>query len=136
MKIYIMLLLLIGTFLNAQELSKAESYEAAKAQAFKENKYLMVLITTENCRYCKKMKKTTFVVPKVIDRIEKDYIFVEVNRDFDEYPDHLTVYGVPTTYFLYNDGEPIMRAVGGYWNSVDFLSFMDDADRKLLKGRE
>lgn len=130
-----LLFLFFTTFaaLHATTLEKASSYAQAQEQAIKENKHIMVLITTQQCRYCIKMKKTTFTIPKVIERITQDYVFVEVDRDFDTYPSYLTVYGVPTTYFLYNDGKPIMRGVGGYWNAVDFLSFMDDAKRAIEK---
>ncbi|MDH5464955.1 MAG: thioredoxin family protein [Thiovulaceae bacterium] len=131
-KTALILLLFLG-FVQANVLTKATSYDAALAQAIKEKKNLMVLITTENCKYCKKMKRTTFAIPKVIERIEKSYIFVEVTRFKDKYPRSLKAIGVPTTYFLYNNGTPIMRGVLGYWNSIDFLSFMDDADRKIVK---
>ena len=94
----------------------------------------MVLITQDNCRYCLRMKNTTFKDPEVIKRIKEKYIFVEVNRHKDEYPkSYLTVYGVPTTYFLYKNGLKIMSGVGGYWNKEDFFSFMDDADYKVKK---
>jgi len=132
MKLLISLLfLLTSTF--AVTLNKAENFAEAQAQAQAENKRIMVLITQDNCRYCKRMKKTTFKDPEIIKRIHKDYIFVEVDRYFDEYPEDLTVYGVPTTYFLYNDAKHIMRGAGGYWGSEDFHSFMDDADKKVKK---
>ena len=133
MKKIILIVLISFGFVHAEPLTKVSSYEAAKIQAIKENKQLMVLITTENCKYCKKMKRTTFAIPKVIERIENSYIFVEVTRFKDSYPRSLNAIGVPTTYFLYNDGTPIMRGVLGYWNSIDFMSFMDDADRKIDK---
>lgn len=133
MKKLILIFLILLAFVKAESLTKASSYAQAQAQAVKENKHLMVLITTENCKYCKKMKRTTFAIPKVIDRIEKSYIFVEVTRFKDDYPRSLKAIGVPTTYFLYNDGTAIMRGVLGYWNSIDFMSFMDDADRKIDK---
>ena len=126
-------LLLLSSLLSALELKKAETYALAQAQAETQGKRIMVLITQTACRYCKMMKKTTFKDPVIIKRIHEKYIFVEVDRYFDDYPEDLTVFGVPTTYFLYNDGSHIMRGAGGYWNSEDFASFMDDADRKVEK---
>ncbi len=135
MKKFLFVFALLTLSLSAVELHKAESYEEAQQLAKKEHKHIMVLITQDNCRWCQKMKKTTYKDPKVIERINRSYIFVEVHRYNDEYPKKLTVFGVPTTYFLYNDGTKIMQGVGGYWSSEDFMSFMDDADYKINKGR-
>lgn len=131
-KIFISALFLL-TSLSAELLNRADSFAQAQAKAQAENKRIMVLITQDDCRYCKRMKQTTFKDPEIIKRINAKYIFVEVDRYFDEYPDDLTVYGVPTTYFLYNSGEHIMRGAGGYWGAEDFASFMDDADKKVKK---
>jgi len=131
-KIFLILLFLFSLS-QATTLKKAETYKQAQALAQAQGRRIMVLITQSDCRYCKLMKKTTFKEPAIITRIHEKYIFVEVDRYFDEYPEDLTVYGVPTTYFLYNDGSHIMRGAGGYWNTEDFNSFMDDADRKVKK---
>lgn len=128
-----LLLLSLWSMSFAATLNKAESYKQAQALAQAQGKRIMVLITQSDCRYCKRMKQTTFKDLDIVNRIHKQYIFVEVDRYFDEYPEYLTVYGVPTTYFLYNNGSPIMRGAGGYWNTEDFTSFMDDADKKVKK---
>jgi thioredoxin-related protein len=131
-------ILLCFVFLSvtyAEKLNSYACYNRAKLEAQKQNKHLMVLITQDNCQYCKRMKNTTFKDPEVIKRINESYVFVEVNRYTDKiYPkDYLTVYGVPTTYFLYKNGNKIMRGAGGYWNKEDFFSFMDDAEFKVKK---
>lgn len=131
-KIFLTVLFLLTT-LGADVLKKEASFAKAQAKAQAENKRIMVLITQDGCRYCKRMKETTFKDTQTIKRINEKYIFVEVDRYFDEYPEDLTVYGVPTTYFLYSDGTHIMRGAGGYWDVEDFASFMDDADRKVKK---
>jgi thioredoxin-related protein len=130
----VLLFLLIVTGVHALELNRVVSYQKALEKAAEEDKRVMVLMVQDNCRYCKGMKKTTFRDPEVIERINEDYIFVEVHRYNDSYPKKkLSVFGVPTTFFLYNDGELIMRGAGGYWNKEDFFSFMDDADYKVKK---
>jgi aspartyl-tRNA(Asn)/glutamyl-tRNA(Gln) amidotransferase subunit B len=63
--------------------------------------------------------------------INKDYISLRVTRGKDDYPESLEAPGVPTTYFLDNKGNPIIRKVMGYWNIEDYLSFLDDVDYKL-----
>ena len=134
MKFFLLSFLLISSLLSADSIFNNYCYKRAKLQAQKQDKRLMVLITQDNCRYCIRMKKTTFTDPEVIKRIKEKYVFVEVNRHKDDYPkSYLTVYGVPTTYFLYKNGLKIMSGAGGYWNKEDFFSFMDDADYKVKK---
>lgn len=129
-----MILFFLFFGLHAQELNSVLCLEKAKLEAQKQNKNIMVLIIQDNCQYCKRMKETTFKDPEIIKRIKEKYIFIEINRYKDIYPkNYLTVYGVPTTYFLYKNGSKIMRGAGGYWNKEDFLSFMDDADYKIKK---
>lgn len=130
----LILFLLFATLLHAVSLNRVSSYEEALEVAQEQDKRVMVLMVQDNCRYCEGMKKTTFKDAEVIKRINKDYIFVEVHRYNDTYPKKkLSVYGVPTTFFLYNTGELIMKGAGGYWMKEDFFSFMNDADFKVKK---
>ncbi len=133
MRTIIFFFMLIGS-LHAVALNKALTYEEALEMAKEQNKRVMVLMVQDNCRYCKAMKANTFSDTEVIERINKHYIFVELHRYNDSYPKQkFAVYGVPTTFFVYNDGTLIMKGAGGYWNKEDFFSFMDDADFKVNK---
>jgi len=118
----------------------AKDYATAIKQAKKENKRVMLLITSETCRWCRKLESTTLEDKVVVDRLKKDYISVEVTRDIDKYPERFKAKVVPITYFLASDEEIIMRGVMGYWSSEDYLSIMDDVDRyykkKLKKQKE
>jgi thioredoxin-related protein len=67
----------------------------------------------------------------VVARLQQDYIVVHVTRDLDTYPAHFTAKGVPTTYFLDENAEAIIKQTTGYWNAEDYLSFLDDVDYKL-----
>ena len=136
MKKIALILVLSLTFLQASELFKAKDYKQAQMLAKQQNKRIMLFLTSPTCYYCKKMKKSTFKISRVVDRINKYYIFVEVDEYDGVYPEELTVPGVPGTFFLNNDGSKIMRHVLGYWSADDFLSFMDDADRKAKKQQQ
>ncbi len=130
----IFILLSLGLFsLYAAELDWADSYKEAVAKAGEQNKNVMLLVTTETCRWCRKLESTTLKDEKVVARLQKGYISVHVTRDVDDYPCHLKVKGVPTTFFLDVSGKPLIKKVIGYWNAEDYLSFLDDVDYKLGK---
>ena len=130
------ILILVSLYVSvmfANELNWADSYKQALLQAKAENKNVMILITSETCRWCRKLESETLTNADVIARMNKDYISVHVTRDIDDYPKSLKAPGVPATYFLNSDGEPIIKKVMGYWNVEDYTSFLDDVDYKLGK---
>ena len=129
---FFLLSICLGLFsLYAAELNWADSYADAIAKAKEQKKDVMLLITTNTCRWCRKLESETLADISVINRLNKDYISVHVTRDEDDYPKSLEASGVPTTYFLNIKGEPIIKRVMGYWNVEDYSSFLDDVDYKL-----
>ncbi len=131
MKKLFILLCLGFLSLHAAELDWAGSYQEAVQKAIKQQKNVMLLVTTTKCRWCRKLESTTLRDERVIKRLEKDYVSVHVTRDVDDYPEDLKVRGVPSTFFLDVNGKPIIKKVLGYWNVEDYLSFLDDVDYKL-----
>lgn len=125
------LLCIVLLSLNAAEINWVEEYDEAIDKAKRENKNVMLLITSTTCRWCRKLEATTLKDESVVTRINKDYIAVHVTRNFDDYPAYLEAKAVPATYFLDTKGQPIIRKVMGYWNVEDYLSFLDDVDYKL-----
>ena len=130
----ILILLGLGLLsLYAADLNWAGSYKEAVAKATEQKKSVMLLVTTETCRWCRKLESTTLKDENVVARLKKDYVSVHVTRDVDDYPCHLKVKGVPTTFFLDANAKPLIKKVIGYWNAEDYLSFLDDVDYKLGK---
>jgi thioredoxin-related protein len=111
------------------------SYEDALKEAKKQNKYVMVLITSKRCKWCKKLKYRTLSNAKVINTLNDKFISVEITRNVDDYPKReLRARAVPTTYFLTPNGKKIMkRPVIGYWNVTNYLSHLNVVDRFIKK---
>jgi len=131
-RIFILLCLSYAS-LHAAEVLWAHSFKEALAKAQAEDKKLMVLITTESCRWCRKLESETLMDDTVVSRLNKDYISVHLTRNVDEYPRYLNAPGVPSTHFLDRAGQPIIKRVMGYWNAEDYLSYLDDVEYKLGK---
>lgn len=129
-KIVILAFLLANLF--AVEIAWNDTYEQAQAKAKKESKPLMVLITSEQCRWCRKFEATTLQDEDVISKLNSKFVMVHVTRDKSIYPKSLNAKMVPMNYFLDANGK-VIYSMPGYWPSEDFQSILDDALLKYKK---
>lgn len=116
--------------LGASEIRWAHSFAEAQERAHREEKNILLLITTESCRWCRRLESSTLTDRRVADRINAEYVAVHLTRGKDDYPAHLVAPRVPMSYFLKPDGE-VIHDMMGYWNVEDYLSVLDDAAYEL-----
>ncbi len=131
MRILLFITLLTGA-LFANEIEWSNSFDAAKARAQKENKILYAVITSETCRWCRKLENETLKDQKIVEKLNSNYSPVALTRDKDSYPPCLKAPMVPMSYFLTPDGN-VLYSVPGYWSEEDYLSMMEDVERKYKK---
>ncbi len=123
------LFLLVGTLFSS-ELVWQKDITTAFEKAQKENKVVMVLVEGEHCRWCKKMKHRTLSDDSVSERLEP-YIIVKVMReDTEAVKDLPAINGVPSIFFL-KANKKVLETVVGYYNIVDFTSFIDSVEKKV-----
>lgn len=115
------------------EIQWNDSYDQALLKAKKENKPLMVLITTESCRYCRKLEATTLQDEGVIAKMNTHFQTVHVTKDKSIYPKTLKTKMVPTTYFIDPRDNKVLYSIPGFWDAEDYTSILDDATRKYTK---
>lgn len=99
-------------------------------QANKEDKPLMVLVTSESCRYCDKMKKNTLDNEKVKKSLD-GFLFTTVQKSSVEAQRYFgnTRY-TPTVYFI-SPKFSIVNTVPGYLGPQDFNKWVKDTRVKL-----
>ena len=131
MRILLLITLFLGS-LFAAEIEWNDSFAAAKAKAQKEDKIIYALITSETCRWCRKLEVETLEDKQVIKNVNSKFSAVALTRDKDNYPPCLKAKMVPMTYFLTPEGR-VLYSVPGYWNEEDYLSMMSDVERKYKK---
>lgn len=129
-KIVLLAFLLANLF--GSEIAWNDTYEQAQAKAKKESKPLMVLITSEQCRWCRKFEATTLQDEDVISKLNSKFVTVHVTRDKSIYPKSLSAKMVPMNYFLDANGK-VIYSMPGYWPSEDYQSILDDALLKYKK---
>ena len=116
----------------ANEIEWEESFAEAKAKAQKEDKIIYALITSETCRWCRKLESTTLEEEHVVENVNNKYAAVALTRGKDKYPPCLKAPMVPMSYFLTPEGR-VLYSVPGYWSKDDYLSMMEDVERKYKK---
>lgn len=128
----LLLLVLLMANLFAADIAWNDTYEQAQAKAKKESKPLLVLITSEQCRWCRKFEATTLQDEDVISKLNSKFVTVHVTRDKSIYPKSLTAKMVPMSYFLDVNGK-VLYSMPGYWTVEDYQSILDDALLKYKK---
>jgi thioredoxin-related protein len=134
-------------------------YDEGLAKAAKEDKPVMINFYTSWCGYCKKMDRSTFKDPKVIDFLEENFVTVRINAESKEMVSHegeqvslrrlARLYGVrgyPTFWFLDSNGDrigpapgfktaetflPLLRYVGGsHYKTMSYENFVKKDEGK------
>jgi protein disulfide-isomerase len=131
MKKWALLALMVVNLFSA-DIAWNDTYEQAQAKAKKESKPLLVLITSEQCRWCRKFEATTLQDEDVISKLNSKFVSVHVTRDKSAYPKNLTAKMVPMSYFLDENGK-VIYSMPGYWPVDDFQSILDDALSRYKK---
>ena len=125
-KIILMMMLLTGSIFA---LDWVKDIDTALEVAKKEHKNIMVMVESESCRWCKKMKGRTLSDDAVEKRLEK-FVLVKVMREDGNAMAKLPpVRGVPTIFFMKED-KAIIEEIIGYFNVEDFVSYINDVETK------
>ncbi|HLD24073.1 MAG TPA: DUF255 domain-containing protein [Sulfuricurvum sp.] len=128
----IALLTLLMANLFGADIAWNDTFASAQAKAKKESKPMLVIITTEECRWCRKLESTTLSDDEIVSKINSRFAAAHVTRDKSLYPKNLTAKMVPMSYFLDSNGK-VLYSIPGYWPVEDYQSILDDALRKAKK---
>ena len=95
-------------------------YETGMELGKKENKKIFLHFWSEDCEYCKKMAKETFVDSAVIAYLNKNFISIKVNADKEQaLVSEYNVRGLPDNWFIDEKNEVIGNQPG--YISADML---------------
>ncbi len=108
-------------------------YKKAFLVAKKEKKPLFILFTTEHCRWCKKLKEITLKNSEIIKRLNSEFIVLELDKYYSDYPKKYDVSAVPTLYLTNNSGEIFTSIVGYHKNPNDYIKWFDYIKVELAK---
>ena len=129
MKRVVTILFLLSACLSA-DIVWQKDIPTALQLAKKEHKPVMVFVEGETCRWCKKMKHRTLSDESVDKRLQS-YISVKVFRENKEdIKDLPEIQGVPSIFFMTAE-QKILESVIGYYTVEDFISYLNDVEKKI-----
>jgi thioredoxin-related protein len=101
------------------------SYEEALKIQKTNHKIIMLDVVRTGCHYCEDMDDNVFKNEEMSKWIEKRFIPVQLNLDFDELPLGLKVHFTPTFFFI-NGKNEVLKIIPGSWNIEDFKDLIKD----------
>lgn len=108
------------------------TFKEALAASKEENKPIFIDSYTANCRYCKKMDRTTFRNREVVKYLNSNFITVKMNMRSQEglaLKREYEINALPTLLFVDSDGESLVR-INGFIDTKTFLKKAKKAKRK------
>lgn len=129
---YILGIILLATLLYSDNLGWSHDYKKALVDAKKHHKLVYVLITSENCKWCRKFESTTLQDKTILKRLYKEFEVVHLSREKDSVPEKFKTSPIPRHYFLDADGKVLYNSLG-HRKQACFDSFMDNAENKNAK---
>ena len=124
-KIILLLLLTLSVgFASAVKWEK--DYATALKQSKALNKPMMLVISNHHCHFCVQFEETALSSPKVIQKLNSNYVVSIVYVDENPvFPHDLNVGGTPATWFLQSNGEALFEPLMGAIDTVSFLKALD-----------
>ncbi len=136
-----LLLLILFTFANGTEVDLNKLIVQAKNQ----NKFIMFFNHIPGCPYCKAMLDENFKDPKILEVINKNFIYVDIYtadtniitfKDFKgtyrKFSKYIGAVAYPATIFMDTDANVIHRAIG-YRNIDEHLTDITYISTKSYK---
>ena len=119
LKIIVILFLIFSSNLSAEITNSiSSSYHNGLIKAKKQNKTLMIMFTSKDCKQCNYMQSTIYEDKKVADYINRHFIYLEQDKDINNCGFKVII--TPTIYFINSYGKVKGKIVGAK-NADDFL---------------
>ena len=125
----ILMIIAFSTMLFSANLDWNNNYHKALEEAQAQNKDVYMLITSSDCRWCRKFESITLQDKSVIKRLKEQYVLLHIDRDKNYFPNKFKSKRVPRHYFITNKGQ-IIYSFLGFWEKDDFFSFLSDVDKR------
>lgn len=111
----------------------ASFLEEESARAIKEKKLILVNIVTENCPYCKQMKKEIFNNATYRKQIDQKFVFVSIDLYDPALPADLRTKYTPANAILSPTRHSIIEGYTGYMDPASFMTVLENAYKAEFK---
>lgn len=104
----------------------ANSYQSALERGSKEGKYVLFMVTTQSCPWCNKQKSDILPLEEV-KKLIGDFVFVELDKNLDEYPDSIYTRFVPSFYLVDPKNGDVINERYGFQPRGKFIEFLNES---------
>jgi len=98
--------------LSAHSIQNDDQFKAAVASMGAENKWVLMIYTTDDCPECAYMKQKVFHDKGVEDYMNRHFVVIEKNVHKSKLPDGYDFFGIPTMFFIDKAGNKKETVVG------------------------
>jgi thioredoxin-related protein len=113
--------LLLGSSLPAQEVAWRYEYDKARQEAAEKGRPLIIDFGTRDCFWCKKLDDNTFRDPTVLATMNEKFIPLKIDAERDAFlTQRLRISSFPTIVLASYDGQ-ILRVIEGFKEAPIFL---------------
>jgi len=128
-KVFLTFLVLWSVSLFGAEIKWVENFSVAMQKAQKEHKPIIFIASKHGCKYCTMLKDTTLKDKSVIEKINKNFIALDLYLDESKnlVPYMVAVYtkGFPTIWFLDPNAKALFQPIGGYIDAKTMNQALD-----------
>lgn len=133
--IFVLFVLFFGILsqLNGASLEFATSmnyqtnYEKAIAQGKKENKPVMLFLSSKSCPWCRKFENQTLRNTTINKKVHANFIALVLDQEDDKYPEKFYPQYIPTVLFINPKTEEYFVQSIGYKTPAKFQESLDEA---------
>jgi len=132
----ILTLLTLSTLLSAAEVNWAKDYKSGMAQAVKENKPVLFIISRDTCKYCLLLDDTTLKDEKVVKELNDNFVAIRSWTNEGDYIPAVLAQntpGLPGIWFLYPNGDAMYQPLLGYVKAPNFLEALKIVEAEFKK---
>lgn len=131
---FFLMLILAGSVVFGGNIKWEKDYATALKESKKLGKPVMFIISNHMCRYCVQLESTTLKDPKIIKKLNDEYVSAIVYMDEKPlFPRDLYVGGTPATWFIKEDGEPLFEPLMGAIDAINFSKALDIVSKEYKK---
>jgi thioredoxin-related protein len=104
--------LLTLSFLHGGEITDDDGFKALYAPKENRSKTLVMMYSAKSCPQCAYMKQKVFQDPEVKAYMERHFVVLEKDINYDDLPEGFDYFGIPTMFFIDQNGRQIAKVIG------------------------
>jgi thioredoxin-related protein len=133
-KLLFTFLMLASALFASSPIHWAKDYQSGVAEATKQNKPMIFILSRHTCKYCVILERTTLSDPAIVNELNSNFIpVISYSDDGDYLPKELWQPGTPAIWFLDEMGKPMFQPIMGAVDAQNFSKALDIVKDEFIK---